>query len=204
MEYLAEGGLLIVCVFLRIHHPVACLLHGFLHDFRRTGGAVVVEEVIAVGAVFFLRVDFQQSGQLLFLGVGEVEHLLTHRYAVVFAVASEEICRLIDREHVVGLTFHEIIDEVVAPAVEHTIVIGEVVKRVVEVADAQRGMSEHLIGVGTRVARDKRHLQVHACGVAHFLNFRFQVFVILRLSLTAVFLCVQRQNRQQHSNHQKK
>ena len=59
------------------HAVIHIALHGFFHLVPRTGGAVVVEEVIAVDAVLRAIVLFQQVHKAHFFGLGQVEDLLT-------------------------------------------------------------------------------------------------------------------------------
>ena len=110
---------------LHVRAVIHAALHGFLHFVPRAGGAVVVEEVIAVDAVLRPVIFFQQGDEAFFIFLGQVEDLLPDVPSIII-VGMGEIISAALVQPVIRLPQGEAQDEASRAEVEDTIIIDHV------------------------------------------------------------------------------
>ena len=96
-----------------------------LNDVAHTGGAVVVEETIAIDAILRLAVDKQRIEQTVGLSLGDIEHLLIDIDALA-TIGLNKVCRLLHGTDIVGVAQGEAEGEIAGVEVEDAIVEHEV------------------------------------------------------------------------------
>ena len=165
MQYFTECCLLICRLALSVLQFLSCFFNSLLYYVSGTSSAIVVKEVISIRAVIGLSIDFEESCQCVFLLFRQVELLFIHLNTKVVGISSEERIGMVNRKDIVGFTLYKIVDEIIASAVEHSVIVDEVVVRIIHISHPDCSVSEHLIGIWPRVTSNKSDIELQACGI---------------------------------------